>query len=241
MDGNGVDVSKNKKVVPFTGPLSGPRRIWSHQGPKACEFLVGHAQHKLYEDIIHVRNHTDSRWPEQRTPVDQYSDLYCMYVDGQAVGALGVTRALHGDVYLQQFCPPPLIEEFHDALVSAYRFRILSAFRRCNQELPGIALSRFMVREAWRDQIAKGAGLDVINIEKTHVSLYARMGYVLCEGYNYVDPVLGTESSLMFLPVDSGRDSLIRDIIRDSDLQVTKDQVLRCLTRRRVYVNRSAG
>lgn len=159
-----------------------------------------------------------------------------MYVDGNPVGSLGVTRALEGEIYLAEYGPPALLEHFHDTLVSAYRFRILSQYRRSSPRIPGLALSAHMVREAWRDQISKGAGIDLINIETSYVPLYHRFGYVLCDGYDYIDPVLGTPSSLMFLPVDPDRPSFIQDIIRESDIHVPLDSVLRALSRTQVYI-----
>lgn len=216
------------------------RTIWSLEEGNHLEYISGRiADPTLYEHILNVRNRTDERWPDQSTPVDGHSDLYCMYVNGAPVGCLGVTRALDGDLFLHEYCPPPLLDRFGDALVSAYRFRILAEYRRSSSIVPGVYLSRHMVREAWREQIAKGAGIDVINIERALVKLYERMGYVLCEGYDYIDPVLGTESCLMFLPVDPDRPSVIQDIIRQNDLRVSLGDVLACLSRKQVYV--SAG
>jgi hypothetical protein len=216
---------------------SGSQLLWSSAEGR-CRYISGkiHAS-SLYSDILSVRNHTDDRWPDQRTPVDQYSDQYCMYVDGTPVGSLGVTRALDGDIYLHEFCPPQLLDAFRETIVSAYRFRILPEFRRTASQVPGLSLSRYMTRESWREQIAKGAGLDVINIERTHAPLYARMGYVFCEGSEYLDPVLGTPSCLMFLPVDPDRPSVIQDIIRENDIRVSVLEVTRCLSRKQVYVN----
>ncbi|MFN8390866.1 MAG: hypothetical protein U0136_11295 [Bdellovibrionota bacterium] len=239
MDGRQRNLSTAAAVAPF--PLETESQvIWSYDGDRRCELVSGRKiNDELFNDILKVRHQTDDRWPDQRTPVDEYSDHYCMYVDGQPVGSLGVTRALDGDVYLHEYCPPPLVDEFHDSLVSAYRFRILHDFRRSSQLVPDIALSRHMVREAWREQISKGANLDLINIEKTHVPLYQRMGYVVCDGYDYLDPILGTPSCLMFLPVDPDRPSFIRDIIMETDVRLPVARVLRALTRSRVSVNSS--
>ena len=92
--------------------------------------------------------HTDPRWPDQTTPVDNYSDHYCMFVENEPVGSLGVTRALDGDVYLKEYCPPQILDEFGDMIVSAYRFRILPGYRRSSPLAGGLGLSRQMVREA---------------------------------------------------------------------------------------------
>lgn len=215
-----------------------PRVIWNPSEAPNCKIVSGRITDKqLYKDVSSVRQLTDPRWPDQRTKEDAYSDHYCAYVDGLPVGSLGVTRAIEGDMFLQQFCPSQLVDEFHDLLVSAYRFRILDAYRQTSPRVPGISLSRHMVREAWREQIAKGAGLDIINIEDTHVRLYQRMGYILCDGYEYIDPEIGTPSCIMFLPIDPTHKSFISDLAQEAAITVSIDEVLRCLTRTRVYVN----
>ena len=83
----------------------------------------------------------------------------------------------------------------------------------------------------------KGAGIDVINIEKSHVPLYKRMGYILCEDSEYTDPVLGTPSCIMYLPVDPTRKSFIRDMITDEHEIVLAETVQRALSRKVVAVN----
>jgi hypothetical protein len=133
------------------------------------------------------------------------------------------------------------LEEFGDTMVSAYRFRIIDKYRVSSPRVPGISLSKIMVREAWREQIAKGASLDVINIEKTHVPFYRRMGYIDCPDSDYKDPILGTPSCVMFFPIDPDRKSIVQDIIKPSDIHTTAEEVLTCLTRRKVYVNGFAG
>ncbi|MCC6221298.1 MAG: hypothetical protein IT291_08680 [Deltaproteobacteria bacterium] len=216
------------------------RSIWMTEEPKSCVLKSGRiGDEELFRDILTVRNATDDRWPDQRTSVDYHSDHYCMYVDNLPVGSLGVTRALDGEIFMAEYCPPRLLEEFHDSLVSAYRFRIKKEYRRSSTLIPGISLSRQIVREAWREQISKGAGIDVINIEKSYARLYEAMGYVLCDGSAYTDPVLGTESCIMFLPVDPNRESFISDIIKESDFHIPIERVMKCLTRTSVYVANS--
>lgn len=213
-----------------------PIELWSTEEPAKCRFSSGRfdtAHH--YDDILKVRLQTDPRWPDQTTPTDTYSDHYCTYVEDQPVGCLSVTRALDGNIFLQEFCPPRLLEAFGDTLVSAYRFRIIDKYRISSPRVPGISLSKMMVREAWREQMAKGASLDVINIEMTHVPFYRRMGYLDCPDSYYEDPVLGTPSCVMFFPVDPGRKSIIQDIIKPTDIHTTVEDVLNCLSQRKIY------
>ena len=141
------------------------RVIWRSEGKNLCELVSGRkSDSNLYSDVLTVRSNTDPRWDDQTTQVDNYSDQYCMFVNKTPVGSLGVTRLLDGDVYLSEFCPPQLFEDFQDSLASAYRFRILSEFRRSSTLLPGLQLSKHLVREVLREQIRKGSRLDVINI-----------------------------------------------------------------------------
>jgi len=215
-----------------------PKVIWNPTTATGCKMLSGKISDKtIYNDVLTVRNQTDPRWPDQTTEEDNYSDHYCMYVENLPVGSLGVTRALDGELFMQEFCPPQILEDFHEVLVAAYRFRILDAYRQTSSRVPGISLSRHMVREAWREQISRGAALDIINIESTHVRLYQRMGYVLCEGYNSMDPELGTPSCIMLLPVDPARKSFISDIIKDADVTVSLNDVMRSLTKTNVYMS----
>ncbi len=223
-----------------TAPWGTARAIWKADRPRSCVLVVGRKEnHELFDAVLRVRCATDERWPDQNTPVDDYSDQYCMFVDHQPVGCLGVTWARDGALYLGEFAPPALLEHFGHTLVSAYRFRILSAFRRSSGQLPELALSRHMVREAWREQMTRGATLDVIQTETTYAGFYQRMGYIHCEGYDYIDPILGTPSSVMCLPTDPDRESIIQDIVRESGTFLTLENVLRVLTRKQVAISRT--
>ena len=209
------------------------RVIWGPVTKVPCQLVAGLASHEaLYNDILSVRYKTDSRWPDQRTAADKYSDHYCMYVDGTPVGSLGVTRLLDGEIFLQEYCPQALLDTFHDTLVSAYRFRIVQDYRRTSPKTPGVNLSRHMVREAWREQIRKGAMIDVMNIELIHFPLYQRMGYELCEGSEYNDPILGTPSGIMFLSTDPDRPSVIQDIVKEMGVTLRSESVQRALRKK---------
>lgn len=215
------------------------RVIWSSQGKNHCELVSGRKNDSaLYSNVLSVRMNTDPRWADQGTPVDNHSHQYCMFVNKTPVGSLGVTRLLEGEVYLNEFCPPQLFEDFRDCLGSAYRFRILSDFRRSSPLVPELQLSRYLVREAWREQIKMGVRLDVINIEMTHVPLYQRMGYLQCEGYDYIDPILGTPSGVMFLPADPDRSSIIQDIVRESGVSLPVGEVEASLYKQCVSVTK---
>ena len=215
------------------------RVIWSSQGKNNCELVSGRKNDsELYSSVLSVRMNTDPRWADQGTPVDNHSHQYCMFVNKTPVGSLGVTRLLEGEVYLNEFCPPQLFEDFHDCLVSAYRYRILSDFRRSSHLIPELQLSRHFVRETWREQIKMGARIDVINIEMTHVPLYQRMGYLRCEGYDYIDPILGTPSGIMYLPTDPDRSSIIQDFVRESGVSLSVGAVEASLYKQSVRVTK---
>lgn len=236
------DSSESDRVLSCRPGRGSPKTIWSCSDARQCRLVSGRREDAaLFAAVLSVRERTDTRWPDQETPVDRHSTHYSMLVDDAPVGCLSVTRATDGELFLQEYCPPPLLQEYGDRLVSAYRFRILAPYRAASRHVPGVSLSRHMVREAWREQIALGAGIDLINIERRYLPLYTRLGYALCEGCDYIDPVLGTASCLMFLPVDPDRPSCIQDIIRGTDRRLSYGDVIRCLTRLRVPVDRALG
>jgi hypothetical protein len=218
--------------------INSSRIIWQTDIDGAsCRLVSGRrGDEELYSRILSVRCQTDPRWPDQRTPVDDYSDHYCMLVDDEPVGSLGVTRLIDGPVFLSEYVPQLLSDNFYDTLCSAYRFRILSEFRRTSPLVPGINLSRHIVREVWREQLMKGVRLDVINIESSYIPLYQRMGYEICEGFDYIDPALGTPSSIMYLAADVGRPSIIQDILQDLGISFSSERVRSALQRKVVAV-----
>lgn len=231
-------IVKNRSRAMKNDQLTTSRIIWQTDvGEVSCKLVSGRRDDEgLYSKVLDVRCQTDPRWPDQRTPVDEYSDHYCMFLDDKPVGSLGVTRLLDGPVFLSEYVPPVFADHFYDELGSAYRFRIISDFRRTSPLVPGVNLSRHIVREVWREQLAKGVTMDVINIESSYVPLYQRMGYDLCEGYDYIDPELGTPSSIMYLVADVERPSIIQDILQDLGISYSFHRISSVLRRKVVAV-----
>jgi hypothetical protein len=223
---------------PSRSNRSNTKTLWEYNSEFDCSLVIGEKNNEdLYRDVLEVRNLTDSRWPDQTSPVDDYSDLFCLYYNGIPIGSVGATRAINGPIFMEEFCPPSLMDQYRDFIVSAYRFRLIQKFRRSSPYAKGMTLSFITVKEGWREQLRKGAGIDVINIEASYVPLYKRLGYLLYEGSEYIDPVLGTPSCIMFLPVDPTRSSIIQDIITEEHSIVLADDVLNTITRRSFAVN----
>lgn len=207
--------------------------IWEEDNFFSSKLVVSNINNQDHlRNIMKVRLATDPRWPDQSSSVDNYSDLYCLYYDNEPIGCVGATRLINGPLFMQEFCPQVLLDQYYECVVSAYRFRLLQRFRRTSPLSKGVSLSYVTIREGWRDQLNKGAGLDIINIEKSYMPLYTRLGYVLCEGYDYLDPILGTPSCIMYLPVDPSRKSVISDIISDGNTIVCVDEVQKVLNRK---------
>lgn len=217
----------------------GTRVLWSLPDPQEWK-LVGGGQSdlSLFDDVMTIRNRTDDRWPDQGVAVDRYSDHYCMLVDATPVGCLSITRALHGEIFFQEYFPQAFFDHFQDRVVSAYRFRLLPQYRRTSQQASGIGVATIMAKEIWREQIAKGVGIDLINVERSYVRYYQRLGYVLCEGYDFICPIFHEPISIMYLPTDPTRDSIIKDLVQGRTDNVLMKNIHRVL-RRRVFAVKS--
>lgn len=230
---------ENRDYLPYT---STRRDVWNSYADNDTRIVAGSkADKEFFADILKVREQTDSRWPDQNTPADDYSDHYCIHIADAPVGALGVTRLLHGPLFLHEFYPQAILDSFFDRIVSAYRFRLLPKFRRTSFLSKGTNLAYAMIREAWKEHIAKGAGIDLINVEPKYIPYYERLGYVLCEGCDFICPVFHEPISVMFLATDPSRDSVVRDLIDNRDDHIFVDDVLRVLNRKSVFIPRVAA
>ena len=226
-------------VVPFE---SYRRTLWSSDDATNLRFVAGGSQDReFFEDILDVRYQTDSRWPDQGTPADDYSDHYCLYKDDKPIGSLGVTRALNGPLFLEEFYPADLLDAMPDRIFSAYRFRLLAKFRRTSLLASGKNLALTMMRETWKENLEKGAGIDLINVEPKYIPYYHRLGYIICEGYDFICPVFHEPISVMLLCTDPTRDSVLKDLVQDRDDNVFLDDVLRILSRTKSFVPRRAA
>ncbi len=235
----GGTISRNREYLPYESV--GERTLWSLPAPKKYKFIGGgQSDPALFDSVMKIREKTDSRWPDQSTPADAYSDHYCLWVNDAPVGCLSMTRALHGPIFLQEYFPKVLFEHYHDRIMSAYRFRLLPKFRRTSQRSTGVSLAGVMAKEAWREQIAKGVGLDVIDVEATYVKYYQRLGYVHCEGHDFICPIFHEPIAVLYLPTDPTRESLVKDLVQDRDDHVMHKDVERVL-RRKIFPLRSVG
>jgi len=229
---------QERPILPFY-PTNDFRSIWTlPDEKKKCDlFTTAGKESELYSRVLEVRQQTDQRWPDQRTAGDSYSDHYCLAVDDVAVGCLSMTRALHGDIFFHGYYPRIFFDKYLDRVMSAYRFRMLHPYRRTSSRSGGVSLASIMAKEAWREQIAKGVRLDLINVEKEYVRYYQRLGYIYCEGADFICPIFHTPISIMYLPADPTRGSLIKDLIQDQDDPLFAKDLRRVLSRRVVALH----
>ena len=83
-----------------------------------------------------------------------------------------------------------------------------------------------MTQMIWADLIQHGIRLDVINARRELVPFYAKMGYTVIEGWDFVHPHLGTDSQVLFLSVDPTIRSFFRDVFAEAADVLFKSRVL---------------
>jgi hypothetical protein len=182
-----------------------------HQNPERQLLLrcgYGTAS-SIFESVLAIRRTADDALPFYS--FDEYSMHYVVFHSGQPVGTLTTPRTRDGLIDCQSCYPPQLIDQYRKQIVSACKFRISS------NPHSGMFLLRLMIREAWRDQLADGARLDVINVERKLVPFYRRIGYVALQGWDFVHPTLGTDSVPLILPADPTRRSFCQDLFASVD------------------------
>lgn len=207
--------------------LSSSKTLCSFDEPIECKLVSGtSACDQLFRDVLTVRHLTDEKWPDQRTEADSYSQHYCMYVEDEPVGCLSVTRARLGPIFLQEYYPSVLVREFRNQLCSAYRFRIRNEYRRSSLSTKGLSLAATMIREAWREHLSWGIEIDMVNVEYGYIPYYLRLGYVKCEGCDFLCPVFKEPIAVMFLSTDPNRRSVISDLVRQRSTALKTEKVL---------------
>lgn len=196
----------------------------------------------LFFDILQVRNEVYklADFTSLIFPFDKYSDQYRLSLEDRPSGCLTVTRALEGEIDCSEYYPEALLETFHEEIVSALKFRILNTVFK-DLHAHSRMLSSTLVRTAWQDQLNKGARLDLINVERSYIPYYRRMGYHLIEDSNFTHPTLGTDSYCMFLPADPNSKSIAQDLFQQADRPLYLDEVQRVLTRVSVPVRAVQG
>lgn len=214
------------------------RTILSQTDPLNMQIDVGARKDQaLFDDILAIRNepynHSDKSVLE--FPFDVYSDQYRLLVDNKSSGCLTVTRALAGPLDCQKYYPPSLFDNYYDRIVSACKFRILSNVRMAHDGSAG-RFAPSIVRSAWSDQLNKGARLDIINVQRSYIPYYSRLGYALIDNSNFVHPALGTDSFAMILPADPSRNSIARDLFEKAGDYIYLHEVKSTLSRTTVFV-----
>lgn len=198
----------------------------------------------LFKDVISVRSIDLKESKQKIIPVsfnfDAYSDHYRLIVEDQISGCLSATRLLGGKIDCQEFYPQILIDKFYDIIVSACKFKLIPELRGRGAIATSASYAKLMIREAWRDQLRKGAKLDLINVEKNYVPYYKRLGYILIENSRFIHPVLGTESYVMFTSADPNNGSILSDVFQESlhGGILPVDSVLSLLNKKQFYYNK---
>lgn len=204
--------------------------IWESYGESHCRLVVGpHENTSLFQDVCAVRGQTDDRWAKTEFSVDRHADHYCFYVDDSPVGCLAATRATRGPLDCEEFLPQTLLAHCRDVISSAGKFRILPEFRMLSSRADGQIVSRTMVREVWRHQIRQGIRLDLMTSELRYVPYYRRLGYVVCEGYQFEHPTLKSSCEVMMLAADAGRPSIIQSTAKEEGAEFSLAEVMELL------------
>jgi len=176
---------------------------------------------QLFGNVIRVRSEGDG---QTTFPFDEYSDHYCLLYQSSPVGTLTATRQIHGRIDCAEFFPPAIITQFHDRLSSSCKFRI-----NANSCIHRLAALRWMCQQIWTDLIHHDIRLDVINARRALVPFYARMGYSVIPGSDFVHPQLGTDSVVLFLPVDPAIPSYFKDVFAHAADILPKCRVLEAI------------
>jgi len=197
----------------------------------------------LYLDILNVRNdpYNHSNLLELAYPFDFYSDHYRLMVDGITAGALTVTQARNGTIDCEEYIPKALVENFREVICSACKFRVIKQRIKHIEKRSKMELPMQVLKSAYKDQLNKGSRLDIINAHKTFSRYYTKMGYLPIENSDFIHPVLGTESIIMYLPVDPSRKTAVQDLFAQYDDPLMLSEVQRILTKTPVYLSLSAA
>lgn len=197
----------------------------------------------LYLDILNVRNEAfdyDDKF-KLVYPIDSYSDHYRLTVDGKTAGALSVTQTRNGVADCEEYMPQCLLDNFRDMISSACKFRIVKQKIAHIEKRSQINLPQQVIKMAFKDQLSKGIKLDIINARKSFARYYRQMGYLTVENSEFIHPVLGTNSVIMYLPADPNHKSLVQQSCKSLDNHLLLSEVQRVLTRTSVFYSRDVA
>lgn len=158
----------------------------------------------LYEKVLQVR--IDENGCSSSFEFDTYSTHYVLFCESDAIGSLTVTRHVDGAIDCKELYPPVLFNRHGDVLASICKFRIHPGPHSSMKTF------RMMVRAVWRDLLRLGVRVDVINIEKSNLAAFRRIGYVAIDNSDFIHPKLGTDSIAMVLSADPTHKSFFSDL-----------------------------
>ncbi len=201
--------------------VSSQRQLYANEEQNLAILSDFGTDNTLFESVLSVREAGNQR--AEIFSFDHYSNHYVLFDGAEAIGTLTVTRNRDGEVDCRQHYPDQIFQRFGDQILSGCKLRILP------NRTTGMFALRLMFREGWRDQVASGVHLDVINVHRRLVPFYRRIGYLQIKGADFIHPTLGTDSVVMYLPADPCLRSFCRDIFEAAESPLRAADVQRAL------------
>lgn len=203
--------------------------VHASEGKYKIKIISGDILSNVYYDVIKIRKEVDPRWTNNEFTYDSYSTHYCLYVNEIAAGCITITWAKNGKLDCEEFYPASILNIYRSTLVSACKFRIKKEYSW------GVFKNEFtsksFIREVLKDQISKGALIDLIDSEESLAPYYQRMGYIACNGYDFFHPILKTKMIVMFLPADPNIPSVAQEAFKNLKINLSSEKVLKELER----------
>jgi len=198
---------------------------------------------QFYQDVLSVRNdpYNYNDLTKLMHKFDRYSDHYRLSINGKVTGSLSITQARMGKMDCQEYVPKCLLDNFHDSISSACKFRVIKNEVKQIEKRSMLALPKKVIQCAFTDQLSKGTRLDIINASVAFSRYYRQIGYVEIENSLFIHPTLGTKSVIMYLPADPSRQSIGQELFSSIDNQLPLKNVQRVLTRKPFFLSRTAA
>lgn len=182
----------------------GPKLVLNDSAKRFRIVAAFGVENSLYDHVLKVRQDEDGH--AAKFDFDAWSTHYVLFYESDPIGSMTVTRHKDGPVDCDEFYPKVLFQRYGDVLVSICKFRIRQGSHT------GLGTFRTMTRAVWRNLLEVGVRVDVINIEKSNMVAFRRIGYQVIEGSDFVHPKLGTDSIAMVLSADPTRRSFFSDL-----------------------------
>ena len=156
----------------------------------------------------------------QETEFDRYSQHYVLYHGMKPVGTASVTRVQDGLIDCQEYYPQRLLAQLGHLTDSASHLRIRGSEGRSYRTF------RRVIREIWKDRLASGTRLNIINVTTERLRGYRAMGYHRLPVPVFIHPRLKTESHTVVLATDPTLRSFIQDFVQKIDQPLPLQSVL---------------